>query len=328
MQFGGNFEHAGKLIGLIGLGARTGLPLFFFLSAYLITELLLREQQRTGSIHFRAFYTRRALRIWPLYYLGIGLGILNALTVPYRSFPPAQILKMSVFLAWYHHVPFANEVDILWSISVEELFYLIWPAVVAYGGRKLVTIASLTLIPVSLASAVLSRGDTWFNPLVQFLFLASGALLSAQLNGKTLGSRTWGLRVSLFVTGMLAWLSGAFLLRHDWTALSYAVQALGCALVFFVFLGMSSDRLPPLFIYLGKISYGLYVFHLFSVETVRIILRHVFHLDLARGWLGFFVIDASALCLAVAAASLSYRYFEMPFLRLKEKFAYIQSRLA
>jgi peptidoglycan/LPS O-acetylase OafA/YrhL len=129
-------SHAG--IGALASGGRVGVTLFFVLSGYLITRLLLIEQAESGSIRIAAFYGRRALRLLPalvLYLVGIALLMWwLRLDVPvWRiTWPPAlyvanyaEIMGMDLFA--HRHT---------WSLAVEEHFYLIWPVVVAAGATK------------------------------------------------------------------------------------------------------------------------------------------------------------------------------------------------
>jgi len=108
-----------------------GMCIFFLLSAYLITELLIRERTSTGSIHLAAFYTRRILRIWPLYFGAVFAGYFVGLLLPQFHLSRAWVAAF-VFLAgnWYtgivNYAP--STVGALWSISLEEQFYLLCPA--------------------------------------------------------------------------------------------------------------------------------------------------------------------------------------------------------
>src|SRR5690606_7246013 len=121
--------------------------LFFVLSGFLITYLLLAENHQFGTINIRHFYVRRILRIWPLYYLIVIVSLFilpqsDFFYVPGDSeavqthFWPKAILFLAFLpnipYALYDHVPFANQ---SWSIGVEEQYYLIWPAVILLSLR-------------------------------------------------------------------------------------------------------------------------------------------------------------------------------------------------
>jgi peptidoglycan/LPS O-acetylase OafA/YrhL len=121
--------------GAIARMGEFGVSIFFFLSSYLITELLLREKRDTGTIHVPAFYVRRILRIWPLYFAMIAVGWFCG------QFSPSHALSFAwgaslllLFTNWYtvgHGYP-PGFLFPLWSISVEEQFYLAWPLIVKY----------------------------------------------------------------------------------------------------------------------------------------------------------------------------------------------------
>ena len=107
-----------------------GVCLFFVLSAYLITELLWKERDKTGSIHLQSFYLRRILRIWPLYYACIVLYVIMEHIFPVFAVPPHRIIAMALLGGnWYcAFFGWGNlALDLMWSIAVEEQFYLSYP---------------------------------------------------------------------------------------------------------------------------------------------------------------------------------------------------------
>ena len=119
----------------VGTVGAFGVPVFFLLSAFLITELLLRERTGTGAIHVRSFYLRRILRIWPLYFaVFFGLALLNHFVPGTGTDNPWAWLAFTCFSGnWYITARgwIAGSVDPLWSISVEEQFYLLVPVLAA-----------------------------------------------------------------------------------------------------------------------------------------------------------------------------------------------------
>ncbi len=154
-----------------------GVPVFFLLSAFLITELLLRERERTGKIHIKAFYVRRILRIWPLYFVAFfGLALLNHFVPGVGTGDPFAWLAFTFFAGnWYilHHGWIAGAVDPLWSISVEEQFYIVIPVLAAFAGRRAVAIVSCVLLGIAYVTVLLyalhpTVGDNgeWTNSFV------------------------------------------------------------------------------------------------------------------------------------------------------------------
>jgi peptidoglycan/LPS O-acetylase OafA/YrhL len=313
-----------------------GMCIFFLLSAYLITELLIRERTSTGDIHLGAFYTRRVLRIWPLYFAAVFAGYFAGLLLPQFHLSLAWVAAF-VFLAgnWYtgriNYAP--STVGALWSISLEEQFYLLWPSIAKFGGiRALTGFASLT-IPVGYAvlfylsgKGVRMQPSLWTNSFIQFSFFGIGALIALALHSRSF-SVPMPLRVFLFGSGVLLWLvsnryfhvNGVFYEARPWlVSCGLGLVTVACIFIFLSLFGISRALLPPQLIYLGKISYGLYVFHLPCREVAAWLLGGIRHGLLFRPLL--------QMVLTILVASVSYRYFEKPFLRLKARFEFIKTR--
>jgi peptidoglycan/LPS O-acetylase OafA/YrhL len=324
-----------------------GVCLFFTLSAYLITELLRREEARTGMLRVKFFYVRRILRIWPLYFsfllVAFGIGKI----VPSLYVEGARILAF-VFLAgnWYVSAVGcgASSIGPLWSISLEEQFYLVWPWLAKLGGTRRLLVISVALFPVAwLAIAVLSRmgrdADVtiWVNSLVQFQFFGLGALIAIILNGRTPNLDTRS-RVTLVGVSSVLWLlaAGIFRIKADNPTpspmaliLGYTFVVVGCLCLLLASLG-TARRFPPALIFLGKISYGLYVFHrLAQVCTWKLIVSRgvvLGSLNLAHKVGQMLLVQVLALGATLALAYFSYRLFETRFLHLKDRFAVVRSR--
>jgi peptidoglycan/LPS O-acetylase OafA/YrhL len=311
-----------------------GLCIFFTLSSYLITNLLLREQAITDGIHLRAFYLRRILRIWPLYIGFILISYVIGIVSPKHAAEPLRILAMLLLAGnWYavfHGYGSQSPVSPLWSISVEEQFYLIWPTVARYGRRVILWGAISTVVLSLISTYEITRlawggqGALWANSLVQFLFFGTGALLAWAFHGRNYRKdavRAWVL-VTCGVTG--AWMTeNAFHLKTEGMSrpnpfgitAGYLLVSVMCSLVLLGF--RAFPRMPRPFTYLGKVSYGLYVFHNLSMLLMTE-LGALFHVKLLGSALGPL--------LTLTLASLSYEYYEKPFLRLKQRFTFVHSR--
>lgn len=305
-----------------------GLCIFFFLSSYLITELLIRERDKTRTVHLKSFYVRRILRIWPLYYLGVLVGLAFSFVAPHRfGLDGKHIFFLVAFLGYLGGTFHSNPIGPLWSISVEELFYFVWPTIIKLGGVRSLIGVSILCVFISLA-ATMSPLDDWSNPLVQFLFFATGALFAFWAR-RTAFTLPLGFRAILFGSGLVAWyFSGGNILRVPAILTSferYAFVDLGCILIFLALFRLPRNFVPSWTIYLGKISYGLYVFHLCCIFTVRFILLKLYPGSIHRAWLMLAVIGLG-FGTDVLISALSYRFFERPFLRLKERFTFIPSR--
>ncbi len=308
-----------------------GVDLFFVLSGYLITDLLLEERDRSGRVDVKAFYVRRILRIWPLYFLALGLGVLftalhwEALTL--RDVLGFSLLAGNWICALYGY-PFSF-IFPLWSVSIEEQFYLSWALVVRVLGRRaLAVVAAGVLVAANLARAlaVWHRATPeyiWCSTFTRLDAIACGILLAIGLRGRLPGLAAWQ-RAALFAAGVALWtLEGRYLLPDSGATavlLQYPLAALAAVTMFLAALGPAETtgrlRGHPALVYLGRISYGLYVFHYLGISTAR----HWFGLgeQTSLKFAGFW---CTSLAWTVAAAALSYRCFEGPFLRLKRRFS-------
>jgi peptidoglycan/LPS O-acetylase OafA/YrhL len=285
---------AAPLFAAIARAGALGVDLFFALSAYLITEILLREQRRTGSLDIRAFYVRRILRIWPLYFFALFiLAPLMPETMPLGYTAAYALLagNWACAIAGYPASPFA----LLWSVSIEEQFYLAWPWLLRLGVRR-VAIAMLvasTATRVMLAATGVEHPGVWCNTLARLDPIACGALL-ATIDRKPAG------RVFFLGAGAVGLLIAGGIGSHaGWGSLwTYPLAASSATAVLYGTIGLGSLAILG---YLGRISFGLYVFHAAALELMPNAL--------------------AGLALTIAAAALSYRFLEMPFLRLKQRFA-------
>jgi peptidoglycan/LPS O-acetylase OafA/YrhL len=315
-----------------------GLCLFFVLSAYLITELLLRENSATGNVEIKAFYIRRALRIWPLYFLGLAIGVAFAVLrhqpEVLARYAAYAVLAGNVYCAAHVATAGKSPMEILWSISIEEQFYLFWPWIAAARARKLLIISAVSLLAVSalaliyIARTGASTDAAWFNSFVQFGMFGAGALLSLKLRGSAPRLRIWSRLAFVFVAAALWYIASAvFHIKDPGPAPStinliagYAAVVLGCVILLWSVMGVSAKSLPHPLIYLGRISFGLYVFHELGMNMAWSLL-HKLRVP-QSGVVSAFV----GLTITIAIASLSYNFYEKPFLKLKKHLEVVKSR--
>lgn len=141
------FRDLGTEITLLTRGFM-GVDFFFVLSGYLITTLLLREEQRHGFFDLRHFYWRRLLRIVPVYYFVVGLNTVYTVVIQDQpqmlSLLPYYLLFLSNFLT--EHIP---NLSITWSLAVEEQYYLVWPLLLLLLPRRWIVPVLLALITVN-----------------------------------------------------------------------------------------------------------------------------------------------------------------------------------
>ncbi|PYV12594.1 MAG: hypothetical protein DMG23_00610 [Acidobacteria bacterium] len=327
----------------IGRACAPSLDVFFVISAYLITELILREREKNGSVDLKAFYVRRLLRIWPLYFFFIGLLCLLSLFDKSLAVGWARILAFLLF-AGNWAIAFGRPSIIigpLWSVSVEEQFYLLWPLVLRMASRRIILAVPIGLLALaSFARLMLLRVPVfvlciWCNTLAHMDSIACGILLAVILHGRKLRLRL-RTRFVLLGSGLITWvLIGRYCGLIDLipplagNMLGYPLMSLGAVAIFLSVLGASQDGAPvmksPVLVYLGKISYGLYVFHMLVVELIgRLLLKHI-------GYFGLKYLVARWICAFAATlvlAVISFHCLEKPFLRLKRRFTYVPSGAA
>lgn len=308
-----------------------GLDLFFALSAYLITELLLREHAKRGSFSVSAFYVRRALRIWPLYFTFLALTVFVIPTIiPAERFESIYIIGFVLFVGnWVcatNGIPF-SVAGPLWSISVEEQFYIGWPLLLRVFGINRLKQLVLALLIIAFVTRILlalygiKHPGVWCNTIARLDPIALGALLAFTLNGNA-PRLTNVQRVVLMAVAFATWLLTARYLSQD-GPLSVATYSLsGLASLMLLLAVLRSDapllRESPFswLVYLGRISYGLYVFHLFALALVM----KMSFAPIVGIPLGYELRVATAFGLTVLFAAVSYRWLEQPFLKLKERF--------
>ena len=335
------------------LAGAFGVDLFFALSAYLITELLLIEKERSATIDVRSFYVRRTLRIWPLYFFFLGCASILSRAWPMlfhiqRFFLIASALFLGNFvLAAAGQLPL-SVIDPLWSISVEEQFYLVWPWLARGASRRGLARIAAGMIAISVVSRFVSSImgvsplGVWCNTLSRLDPIAAGILL-ATLPGMRFDRYGATARAGLALAGAGCWALVVYFFPLSEARLTmpaanfgYPLVALGAGAFLAAVLGAGHTGarfgLTRPLVYLGKISYGLYVYHFLALLMVRLgylILDRSGHGPYQLGWnqhLTQVVYLFASLALTIALAAASYRWLETPFLRLKRRFTHVESR--
>jgi peptidoglycan/LPS O-acetylase OafA/YrhL len=330
----GSFAHAYQ--GLIGFRDATGfgLCIFFCLSSYLITELLLFEKLTNRSVDLGHFYIRRVLRIWPLYFGFIAICLLIFGPSQQAGTEWPRIVALILLAGnWYvGRYGFGDGPLVpLWSISLEEQFYVLWPHLVKRLAVRWLLLLSLLICLSSLVAVFLLRSHKvnlesglWTNSLVQFQFFAAGTALAITLRDREISSK-WA--PVLLAAGACAFVFAAAVckIKNDAAAPSAFVVCVGYALVLggtaatlAGALAFPATLIPKPLVFLGKISYGLYVFHELCL--------YVASMHFAKGPVALLLARLCAFAATVALATVSYFVFERPFLRLKDRFSHVITR--
>ena len=318
-----------------------GVSIFFVLSGFLITYLLL-EEQKEAPIQIKHFYLRRVLRIWPLYYLIVILGFFVVPHIGFLQVPnyTAEMgdylgrfllfagLAANVAFVYFPTVAFAN---ILWSVAVEEQFYLFWPHVVKFK-RNLLRIMLLLLGGYLTLKFFAGEVDAKFEELVirtRFSSMILGGIGAYLLFHQ---SSILNFVYNRFVQGGLIGLF-VLLLSNTLEFKSFAwiqdelISLVVCGLI----INIASNRQSllnlenPVFSYFGKLSFGLYVFHLFAVVLVLKGLPAFLPIQSWSPWISYPVTLGLIFLLTTGISHLSYTYFESYFLRKKVRFSTVLS---
>ena len=331
-RFGQLFAH---LLSLLRDSLGYGLSLFFLLSAYLITSLMEIEKAKSGSVHLKQFYVRRVLRIWPLYFGFLGAIAVAGIWMPPMHLGVARVAAMSLLAGnWYsiYAGPGAGIVGHLWSISVEEQFYAVWPGLFkAFSRRNFLVAVALIGTGSILSTALLahfgaSSQNLWYSSFCEGIFFAAGAALALLLPRDLAPSFVRS--AVLIASGIAFWIGAEMLgkLNNDRAVMhtfkaspAYLLAAAGCSLLLIGFLTFPASRVPRPLIYLGKISYGLYVYHALAMFMVPHLLGTALRRIPGSSLISIFLFT-------VIVAALSYEFFEKPFLKLKNRFELIHSR--
>ncbi|MES2213589.1 MAG: acyltransferase [Patescibacteria group bacterium] len=331
-----------------------GVSFFFVLSGFLITHLLFNEQNKNGGISLRKFYARRILRIWPVYFLTLIIGFFilphfvqtfaSGNGFPFSTNPPHAVLPWYLFFLANFNLAFHGgasvPTDVLWSISVEEQFYLIWPWIMLLLPRKylakflgcIILVSTLYKYSYALFPDVLA-----YSTFSVMSYLAIGALLAWVTHTKpsiVQYVRELPTRAILAAYGLLPVLIFG---RHyvDNVLISYpilyavfvSILPLLLGLLFaFIILEQNvsvgsfyKTGRSKIFGFFGKISYGLYSYHMVAFAVVML---GAFRFGLVSPyastilWLLLFVFSFVTVLIL---ATVSYIAIEKQFLKRKPK---------
>lgn len=335
------------------LNGRDAVTLFFVLSGFLITYLLLTEHQVTGTIAIKKFYLRRMLRIWPLYYLIVLVGFVFIPAVYhftnfegyYISLSQNFWLKLGLLGFFLPNVADLLGIYVLgamhlWTIGVEEQFYLLWPQLLKRFARwpLLCLLGVIAFKAAVLAISMAYRDDPaplgipLLYPVV--IFIANFRIESMAIGGigayLVFTQRDVILRLIFHPIAQVIIL--ALMIMNSTVMRSTGlISDAGLSVLYTLFILIVAVNPRPLlnlenryFSALGQFSYGIYMFHPAIIYTVLVIFSKLGFTDPAQPLYNP-VLYLVVVTLTLGISALSYRYFEMPFLRLKSRLAVIRS---
>lgn len=339
-----------------GLGARvvgsvtqfgwSGVDLFFVLSGFLIAGILVDSRERPGF--FRTFYSRRTLRIFPLYFAFVAFYLFVIVPVLFPGRPTDVFARQKwiwTYLinfdiarhGWYSGV--GSHVNDLWSLAIEEQFYLVFPLAVFLLRRRGLFIMAIGCV----IGAILARVVVWrmgYSPVVAYVAtftrvdaLGLGILLALMAReGTTLRRAVPVARVmlacALVGVVLLALRTGSYDIL-DWRALLIAEPILALGFASMLLLTVSDAGSPVLrklfesrtLRFLGTYSYGLYIWHTLIGGLLRQAgVRQQGMTDhLGSGFAGILLVIAAKTAGSILVALVSYHLIERPFLRMKDR---------
>lgn len=310
-----------------GPNGQFAVVLFFVLSGFLITYLIVKEKEKYNDFSFKKFYVRRALRIWPLYYLILIISYL------FFSNHDASIRTIILNLLTFSNIPPALKSSWegsphIWSIGVEEQFYLFWPLIIYYVPKRMMN--TFMILFIIIYTILFPHGINKINTLTinnevlysftlalfsktKFNCMAMGGVIGYNLavNSKWLSFfyKNKFIVVLSFIIAFGVWFS-----NYRFGVFSYEVYAILFAIMI---LGVVKNEFfnidNRITIFLGKISYGIYMYHwMVLLLVISILPKNMEYYN--------FYIYAIGIGLTILISWISYSTYERYFLDLKKRF--------
>lgn len=334
-----NYSETIPFVGIIG---KLGVVLFFVLSGFLITYLLLAEDHSFKNISIRKFYIRRMLRIWPLYFLIIILAFLILPNIDLFTLPgygkeviySNLLLKLFLYAIFFPNlvlsllgvVPYASHT---WSIGTEEQYYLVWPIILKYFKKYRIILMLIIIIFYLVFNKLLSTHYSDILPYKSVIrafwssfnidCMAIGGIYAILLFQKNKFLKLIQNNTVFYITIILAtflMLKGIYIpyIHYEFYSVLFGIIILNFASNDNIKISLENKVLN----YLGNITYGLYMYHPIGIVLALAISISI---DFTTNWL----IYPLSFILTIIIAGLSYKYFEAFFLKFKNKFSNIIS---
>jgi peptidoglycan/LPS O-acetylase OafA/YrhL len=346
-------SHIGnRIVGHFLMHGDLGVNFFFVLSGFLITFLLLKEKLEYHTISLKNFYIRRILRIWPVYFLTVVIGFLiiptaykeaNHVYLPFDIDIP--LIKLKYYLSFtanydmiYNGVNYLLVV-VLWSISVEEQFYLTWPLINKITHNFFFPVILFLLLIISFyyrwnyyydGSIIKYSTISVMNDLVIGSVIALFSFKYSAFKEFFLRMKSW-IIISIYILFFvcLPMRGFIFLFSVNMHRFLVSIEPLLFSL-FFAFIILEQNYARNSFYkicrikfldYLGTISYGLYCYHMIAIFSCSFLFNLLFDKKVESSFSIFILQSTFSLLLTIFFGHLSYKYFETPFLKLKSKYA-------
>lgn len=321
-----------------------GVDLFFVLSGFLITNILINSKNKSG--YYKNFYARRILRIFPLYYLSL---ILFLVILPQIKDFPINLNYSNGEKWWFwaylqnwsmivNPNPHSYSLGHFWSLSVEEQFYLIWPFVIVLISHEKKLLAILF---ICLLSLIAIRTYVWLHkenfPSYYAIFLFTridGLLIGSMLAIIQKSNPDFLKRTTYIVVLFLAGLNFIFYFLNQyyhfsfpyWSVVGYTTFSALFALAVYEGLKKENHILNLIFTnkalrFFGKYSYGFYIFHLpVYLITISFFVNQIKNFNISSNFLQLLFASVLATVCGLLVSIISYHFFEKYFLKIKKRF--------
>ena len=340
----------------IGTVGKNGVHLFFVLSGFLITYLLLKEKEKYKTILFKKFFLRRIFRIWPLYYLIVFIGFILIPflahnfdifeRVPFyyelisnpKNYSLNAVLLYLLFLPnlalLYFRVPGCSQA---WSVGVEEQFYILWPLLIYVFSRKKIVWVFVLLLLIFIFSHIfiqpdsfhlLPKNSSFTAMLTPRIYLILKILPSEYMTIGAIGGYLYTYykaKINSFSKSKIFYLMTVFfvfsLLFFPLTPGYLKDITLGFLFLILILITISENNAIVFrnkkMMYLGKISYGIYMYHPFVMFLVFPFANTYFKDNHSTLYYNLFVYSF-VFCITILLSHLSYKYFESVFIKIKD----------
>jgi peptidoglycan/LPS O-acetylase OafA/YrhL len=336
----------GAFIDAIGHKA---VSLFFVLSGFLITYLLLAEMAKTGTVSLKKFYIRRILRIWPLYYIIVLTTIfLLPHLIKIGNYPDMvqqnMLFVLAVYLFMLPNLMLAKTFQVVganqtWSVGVEEQFYIMWPYLVRKFHRVFIPfLISLVIIKMGLSLIALIGIESlhpggavealkkferiWSTFKIEQM--AIGGFGAYYLFNKNTSILNW-----MYSKTNILLCSILFIVLFTTSFHFWGMTLIEAYVFITLILNISTNEAFPLklenkqFTLLGNMSYGIYMWHTLCISFI-LAMVDIFKIT-PEGWAYHIALHLSSVVLTLIVSYLSYTYIESGFLKWKDKFMVVRS---
>lgn len=327
------YELFGKLT-FLHLNGALGVYFFFILSGFLITYILLEQK----SINFKKFFVRRILRIWPMYYSILLFAFLSPFIIRFLGLNSSDVgyepnwFMSCLFLENYkiiHHGGFANvsPLPVLWSVCIEEHFYIIWGLVLVFINKNKLVYAMISIIIMSYISRYFFyKNDLMFKDILTnfdyFMYGAIAAYFMIYKKEKTLSLIN---KCPSYIKSLVIILTLFYVFLYNYISFDYYVLiqplVFGCLFTALLLIFLPRNNVfkissKSIFSKLGVYTYSLYLNHVIIINLLIQVFRKM-NIDFKSFYLLFIFL---AFFGTVLASKITYNLIEKPFLNLKKNY--------